>query len=537
MKAFTRQLAYQPGIQLNPIQDRTDGSVLGVFDQTAAIIGRFQRGRIDKPFRVNRGTLRTMLGKPQSITLSLLNEAYSHVYEALQRGAREVVVQRLSVPAAVTSWVVFTSAAVSTFAVAATPPGGAHTFAVRHLGCHSDGIIVRVNAEALSVAGVPTSNPLITVVIADADGNELYRIKGSLTAGSVDEFEQSNYLPDVSALYTDELVWSIPTGGTIAPTHNGYGKDATGYLRFATSPVLIAFTDGGSGYGTDDYDRATTALRDSQEDYGYIMGGGTRAIALITRLADLAYETNRQFVFDIPGELTPAAAITFAGSLGFGALGKDHYPQAYWAPLMSLDPANGNSVVWGTSGAQVGMRCARNAVKNAYGLAAKNSPIAMKNGILQRPLAKQMQSLSEQQLSDLALARINPVTYTVLNSGGVYCFTDSLTCAATLLSYRKLVSVAEMSAHIDESVARYGRELLQLPQKVSIDRMNAYLERLFSYALASGWLVESTEDPDLPPYAFEVMRDPNQPADRLMVRYWLHYDGVTRQIEIQQSIV
>lgn len=537
MRAFTRQLAFQPGIQLNPIQDRTDGATLGVFDQTAAIIGRFARGRIDKPFRVNRGTLRTLLGKPQSITLSLLNEAYSHVYEALQRGAREVVVQRLTVPAAAISWVVFTSAATSTFTVAATVPGTAHTFALRHLGCHNDGIIVRVHADAFSVAGTPTANPIITVQVLDVDGNELHRIKGSLTAGSVDEFGQSNYLPDVSALYTDELVWSIPTGGSIATTHNGYGKDASGYDKYATSAVQIVFSEGGTGYGTVDYDRAITALRDCQEDYGYIMGGGTRAVALITRLADLAYETNRQFVFDVPGELTPAAAITFVSSLGFGALGKDHYPQAYWAPLISLDPANGNATIWGTSGAQVGMRCARNAVKNAYGLAEKNRPIAMKSGVLQRPLTKQVQALSEQQLSDLAEAKINPVIYTVFNGGGVFCFTDSLTCALTVLSYRKLVSVAEMSAHIDESVARYGRELLQLPQKVSIERMNAYLERLFGFALASGWLVENTEDPDIPPYAYEVKRDPNQPVDRLHVRYWLHYDGVTRQIEIQQSIV
>lgn len=537
MRAFTRQLAFQPGIQLNPIQDRTDGSTLGVFDQTASIIGRFQRGRIDKPFRVNRGTLRTLLGKPQSITLSLLNEAYSHVYEALQRGAREVVVQRLSVTAAATSWVVFVSGATSTYSVAATVPGTAHTFAVKHLGCHNDGIIVRVNAETLLVTGVATANPIVTVMVMDADGNELHSIKGSLTAGSVDEFGQSNYLPDVSALYTDDLVWSIPVGSSIAPAHDGYGKDSNGYSKFATSSIQIAFTEGGTGYGTPDYDRAITALRDCQEDYGYIMGGGTRAVALITRLADLAYETNRQFVFDVPGELTPAAAASFVSSLGFGALGKDHYPQAYWAPLISFDPANGNAVIWGTSGAQVGMRCARNAIKNSYGFAEKNRPIAMKAGVLQRPLTKQIQALSEQQLSDLAEAKINPVIYTVFNGGGIFCFTDSLTCALTTLSYRKLVSVAEMSAHIDESVARYGRELLQLPQKTSIERMEAYLERLFSYALASAWLVENTEDPDIPPYAYEVKRDPNQPVDRLLVRYWLHYDGVTRQIEIQQSIV
>lgn len=534
-RAFTRQLGSQPGVQLNPIKDRTDGALLGVFDQTAALVGRFTRGRIDKPFRVSRATLKSLLGNPASISISLLNEAYVHAYEALQRGAREILVSRLSVPGAAISFATFTSGATSAFAVAAAASATA-TFSVQHLGCHNDGIILKVHADTLTSSGLPVDNPMVTVKVYTADGIELHVIKGSLTEGSTDEFGQSNYLPDISARLTDTLVWSIPVGATIATTHDCYGKDSLGADKYATSAALVTFAEGGTAYVSTDYDRSVLALKNPQEDFGYIMGGGTRAVALITKLADLAYETNRQFVFDVPGDLTVAGAIAFVQSLGFGTLGRDHYPQAYFAPLKSMDPANGNKVVFGTSGAQIGYRCARNAVTNAYGLAAKNQPIAGINGNLGRSSVTQVLSLSEQDLSDLADAKINPVIYQTFSGGGLFVFSDSLTCANTTLSYRKLVSVAEMSAHIDESVARYARECLHLPMQASIDRMSAYLRKFFGYCQASGWLVEST-DSETPPYAFTVARDAVQTADRMNIEYWLHYDGVARQVHIQQSIV
>lgn len=94
MAMFERQIGEQSGIQLNPTVDRTDG-VAGLGDQTAAIVGSFNRGRIDKPFWVDAQTLRARLGAAVSLNKSLLNEAYLHVYEALQNGAQQVLVSRL----------------------------------------------------------------------------------------------------------------------------------------------------------------------------------------------------------------------------------------------------------------------------------------------------------------------------------------------------------------------------------------------------------------------------------------------------------
>jgi hypothetical protein len=534
-RPFVRQLGSQPGVQLNPIRDRTDAGGLGVFDQTVAVIGRFTRGRIDKPFRVNRSNLALLLGQSASISLNLLNEARVQCEEALQRGARELVVQRLSIDGAAISWLNFTSGATSSFAASPTAPVSG-TFGVKHLGCHNDGIVVRVHADTKLVSGTPAPNDMVTVKVLDAQGVELFSVKGSLTAGSVDEFNQSNYLPDVASSLTDLLEWAIPTGASIDPSHDGYGKTSTGADKYATSAVTVTFAEGGTGYIGTDYDRAIAALRDSQQDFGYIISGGSRAVLLLTKLADLAFETNRQFLFDVPGELTVAGAIAFVQSLGFGGVGRDHYPQAYWAPLKALDPANGNRAIFGASGAQAGFRCARNALTNAYGLAPKNTPVAGINGALGRSQVTQLVSLSQQNLSDLADARINPVMYQTFSAGGEFYFADAITCANTVRSYRKLVSVAEMSAHIDESVARFGRECLMLPMEESIQRMSDYLERLFGFAVASAWLVQP-EDPETPPFAFEVNRNPASPADGMQVTYRLHYDGVARQVIVQQSIV
>ena len=95
MGMFDRQIGEQSGIQLNPTVDRTDG-VAGFGDQTAATVGSFTRGLINgKPFWVDAHTLRARLGAPVSLNKSLLNEAYLHIYEALQNGAQQVLVSRL----------------------------------------------------------------------------------------------------------------------------------------------------------------------------------------------------------------------------------------------------------------------------------------------------------------------------------------------------------------------------------------------------------------------------------------------------------
>lgn len=98
-RAFVRQLGQQPGVQLNPLLDNTDGVDAGGADQVAAMVARLTRGRIDRPIRVTRGTFLAKTGAPAPMRVSALNEARIQMAEALDNGASEMVVMRI-VPAA-----------------------------------------------------------------------------------------------------------------------------------------------------------------------------------------------------------------------------------------------------------------------------------------------------------------------------------------------------------------------------------------------------------------------------------------------------
>lgn len=536
MRAFTRQLGAQSGIQLNPIRDGAFGLSPGNFDQIFAIVGRFKRGPIHRPFLLDKSNFKKTLGPSDSISVNALNEAQVQVREALDNGGYRALIQRLSVPTAVTSWINFTSSATSTFVVSPTAPTGAYTLGIKHMGCHNDGIKVSVHSAQKTVAGVAAANDEVTIRIQDAQGADLYYLTGSLSATALDDNGMSYFIGDVATRETgDMLQVTVGSVNTIATTHDSYGRDTAGVDKWAASAILIAFTEGGTAYTNTEYDAAVTMLRNATDDFGYIISGGSTAIALLSKLNDLAYQTNRQFIFDVPGNLSPSAAITWVNSLGIGAAGKDHYPQAYWAPLRGDDPLNGNSVIFGTGGVQVGYRCERNSHTNSYGVAPKNYPIAGKDYIVPRTRITQIYKPSENEMSDLADAHINYVGYEIYNGGGRYVFTDSLTMAQSGISYRRLISVAEMSSSLDELVARFGRECLQLPMDEAIRRMKSFCDRTFSRAEASGWIVPSV-GMNGKSFQYSVTKNVAAPAERMDVEYWLQYDGVNRVIHIQQTL-
>lgn len=533
----TRQLGAQAGIQLNPLRDNTDGIGPDGSDQVAAIFGRFKRGRIDAPFKVNRGNLRSKLGASESIRISALNEAYVHAYEMVNSGTYELVVNRLAPAAAINKWAVFNNAAnVSAFTVSADEPSADYIFAVKHLECFNDGIKIEVNAERVqNASGVAVPSKIITLRLREPNGNLLFEFKGSLDPQATDEFGQDAFIGSKIAAQTDLVAIKVAADVEIPVSADCYGRAASGAEKLATTgdAPLVLFVENGSGYTNEDYDRIIAQLENSTMDFGYIAGGGSQSVALLSKLAALSVRANRQFAFDVPGELDPVAAATFINQLSLDS----HYHQAYWTPLETDDPLNGGKAVIGTSGFNIGRRCARNAQTNSYGLAPKNFPIAGKEWPLVRTGIKQLYTPSEYELNDLALAKINPVVYERYNGGGRYVFLDSLTTAKTMVSYRKLISVAEMSSSIDDMVAKYGKEILQLPMDIAIKRMTDYLEFLFNAARASGWLVASQEEAlGDKGWAFTIERNKVRPADRMDVGYSLHYDGVVRAIFITQTL-
>lgn len=530
---FTRQLGARSGIQLNPLADNTERFVGGNANQVVALAGRFERGRIDKAFRVNSGNLFRLLGQPASTTISRLNETMVHLYEAFQNGAYEAVVYRLNVAGAALSFMVCQDNASAGSVWSVVPaPVAPYLFTIKHLECFNEGITAQVNAKAAYLADnvTLTASKIVTVRLKEkGTGAVLYEFTGSLDPAAKDEFGQSFYLPNIVAAQTDNVEIVVGSTGSVATTSAFYGKDANGVDKFVSAD-LVYFTESGTGYTNTDYDRAITALRYTEYDFGHLLGGGSRSTALLSKLIALGVAINKQVLWDVPGEYSPAAAIAFYNGLQIDT----HYSQDYWAPQLSDDPLNGGKDYLGTSAINAGKRCARNARTDANGVPPKNWVIAGKDHPLARTGIIQKYTPTEQELDDLAKARINPVLYTRYNAGGKYVFTDSLTGAKSE-GDRKLIAVADMSSQVDDWVTAYGQECLQLPMATAVARMEAFLQSLFEALEAAKWLMPSK---DLGGRAFMATVKPNaqRPSDRLDVSYWLHYDGTARAIYAQQTL-
>lgn len=615
---FVRQLGSEAGVQLNPLRDNSEIPASGNGDQVFAVMMRSTRGRIDKPFKVDRGNVKRKLGNGEQIRVSALNEAWVHVVEALNSGAYEAVVQRLVTSAAILKWGVITATTdTPVFATSHTPavltavvnagaissvtvvsggkdyagtetitvggpgtgavltpvftngvitsvtvttpgtgyttapaltclptaaaPVGTYLVAVKHLECFNDGIKLEIRADEKKSGGSAIANDKLTLRIKDKDGLLLYEFTGSLDPLAKDDFGGSAYLPDVAAAITDAVIVSVGVTGAsadIEPTSDAYGYDSNGKEKWAKSSVLTCFIEGGTSYSNDDYSAARIKLNDTVYDYSYISSGGSKSATLLGELAQLAFDTNRQLRFDVPGDLGIDAAIAFVEQLNMGASQTPHLIHAFWSPIKSSDPTGINpNGYFGVATLNIAYACLRNAQVNARGFAPKNYPIAGKEWPVRRNGMSQAYTPSGQELNALAKAKINPVLWEVYSGGGRFVFRDSLTSALVESSLKKLIAVADMSVSIDDAVTRYGKDVLQLPMQVAINRMNNYLIKLFEGAEASEWLVPSNS-PDMEGKAWRFDVHPNEirPYDSMDVSYWLRYDGTVRQVFVTQTL-
>ncbi len=538
-RAFVRQLGAQPGVQLNPLADATDGVAPDQSDQIFAVVARMTRGRIDRPFLVNRGNFLARTGPAESIRTNALNEAKLQAYEALQNGALGCVVERLVPAAAAKSYAVVNfsgtpvgSATVTAFSVSSTAPTSNYSLYLMHHGCFNDGIKVGIHADSTPIGGTAVANKMLTLRVWDSNDVLLHEFYGSLNAGDKDDSGQSIFLPDVAARLTQEVDIAVAATQTVATGSDAYGRGTDGTDKWAKSSVLNCFSEGGTTYATTDYDAAINGLKNSNTSFGYVISGGTQVTALLGKLAAMAIEINVPLKIDLAGTLTPSAAITLMQSLALDS----HLVHVNWAPVESDDPLNGGRQTFGTGGLQAGYSCSRNARINAKGFAPKNAPVAGKAWPLNRTGMRQTYFPTEQELSDLARSQINPVVYEQYNGGGRFVFTDCLTSSKSLVSYKKLQTVAEMSQTLDNWVTMYAKELTQLPMRQFIKRMNDFMDILLNGAATSEWLVPSKNLANNAPFAFTVAASDVRPADLALINYWTSFDGVARQVIVQQTL-
>ncbi|MCP5245679.1 MAG: hypothetical protein H6937_06950 [Burkholderiales bacterium] len=543
-QAFVRQLGEEPGVQLNPLRDESEYFAFGNADLNFGIMMRATRGRIDKPFKVDRGNVRVKLGKGEQMRVSALNEAWVHVVEALNNGAYEAVVQRLVTTSAEIKWAlveVDTGTQAITYSVSDTEPVAPYFLSIKHLGCFNDGIKVRYRADEKKVGGVAQVNDEITLQILDSDDVLIFEFFGSLDINAKDDYGNSLYLPDVVASFTDELEVSVGVTGanaTVATTSVAYGYDTGGQEKWSESATLVCFDEGGTGYVTEDYSLARVKLENTPHEYQYIASGGSQSPALLGQLAQLAYDTNRQLRYDVPGNLGVDAAVAFVEQLNFGASQTSHLIHGFWSPIRCDDPTGINPKGYlGVATLNIAYGCGRNSQRNARGFAPKNYPIAGRNWPIRRARMTQETNPSRQQRNTLAKFKINPVLWDQFSGGGRFVFTDSLTSALVLSSLKKLIAVADMSAEVDDSITRFGKDVLQLPMAIALKRLRNFLVDYFEGAQASGWLVQSNE-PEMEGrgWRFDIRPNAQRPLDRIDCSYWLRYDGTVRQIFVTQTL-
>lgn len=531
---FTRSLGSQPGYQMNQIQDTSGGFVESVNDQVFALAGRFTRGRIDKAFQVTSDSLSTLLGATASTSISRLNEAYVQAYEAFQYGAASGTIARLvPVASAVNLQMVAvldaTTGAV-TWSVPETLPSE-YLLAITHLECFNDGVTVEIWApEVTDDDGNQVATQVVRIRLLDVSTDEeLYSFTGSLDETALDDYGNSYYLPDIVTGLTDAVEIDVGSTLTIPITSDCYGEDDDGASNLVEAD-LSYFTEGGTTYVTSDYTSSINQLRYSAYDWEYLISGGSENLTLIAKMATMCLATNRQFRVDVPGRFTPAEAITWASSLNQDTI----YGMLQWAPLWATDPVNGGKAYLGTSGIKVGYACARNANQDANGLAAKNYPIAGANYPVSRTGIVQKYTPTDSELSKMADAKINPVILKKYSAGSSYVFSDSLTMAKTT-GLTKLEAVVDMATWIDDQLAAYGNEVIQLPLAKAITKMVAFADTLLTAAETAGW-TNATAELGGRSYIFTATRNTNR-IDAFTNAYSVAYDGTARAIFSTQSIV
>lgn len=429
------------------------------------------------------------------------------------------------------------------WAVAETLPVTPYLVAVKHLGCFNDGIICQITSEENRVQGTNLPNDKVVLVVTDKIGVKLASYTGSLDPDSLNDYGESDYLPDVVATYTDEYEVHVGSSVTEIPINsNAYGNDVNGLAQWAKSDVLICFLENGTAYTTDDYVAARVKLRDTNYGYGYISSGGSQSPALLYQLKQLVYDVDRMLWFDVGTGLDPDSAISFFEQLNMvGDTNKSLLCQAFWTSFKSRCPEgiNGKTFI-GTATLAIAYACARNSMTNAYGYCVnKKSPVAGKDYPVNRQGMSQEYDCGNFVKDKLARAKINPVINESYSGGARYVFFDSLTCASVSNSKSMMSAVIDMTTDVQERITTYGKGLLQKDMDTVVDKMNDFLDKMRSELKASGWVTmpqagNPAKAKDY--FAYKVERSATQ-LDKVYVTIYPCYTPTMRQMEFTQVLV
>lgn len=530
---YKRQLVgQQSGVQVNMPIDRVERMLAEAGDQTFAVVGKFSRGRIDKPFLVSSSKINRYLGSAKSMRADAQNEAYVQIFEAFSTGAAAAVVSRLSSKQAINRWIVLNhgDAGVS---LSENMPSAENTdwlIALKMADCINDGVFVEFEqGDTLDE---------ITVTIKernlDSKGNEtgagevLYTFTGSTNPEAKDDVGNAYFLADVAAKFYGDWIDVVANGHSQANTI----LEADAIKQKAVKATVMPYTDNGI-LESEDYRKATLALGKTTLQYRYLMGWSSNQ-TMVSTLIEVAQKYNRIMMQEVSGNLSPEAAIAFKDTFQYDAQG-GMYCLWIWSPLRRNDSTGATGLYqFGTIGQKIGRACARNAVINEFGLPALNQPIAGKDFYILGVGLEQIYNPDDVELAMLAKARINPALYVTYHDGSGYVWDDSFS-GAKKNGISRLENAVEISYFLQEQVGKYARSLLQKPMETAISLMTRFVEDTLQACKASKWLIPSASL-NGKAYTYTIKPNERNPEDEMMVTINIAIDGVVRRIFISQNL-
>lgn len=402
-----------------------------------------------------------------------------------------------------------------------------------------DGYTVQVNFDAYNDAVITKDSIRLNIDIIDnVDGSTLYSISGAIEPSSVDESGNTRYIGDIAELFNDvfeiyEGVYPDNNKPSLENTLNA-STDVNGrpiYYELSITPTTIVNE---VPYGDSAYEYSHLKLMDTTEQFEYLMSVGTQSVGLIERLALISKERGVVFNLDVPSDLSIDDAVTWMGQFVFDPK-YDHLIRRLHCPQKARNMLTNGMSMWGSSGFYTGLHCARNAIKNGYGLPAMNAPIAGESARLTRTMMRQAVVVNDVAKRKLAKARIIPVIREVYETGNWVVFFDSLSGNSKDNSFLKLASVGEMSNYLDRRIATRAKTALQNPMPVAIEQMTTFIDALLEAAKTSGWL-QNSADLGGNAYEFSVTASIAEPQDVMVIVFDACYVGVNRKTTITQTV-
>lgn len=264
--AFTRQLGAESGVQLNPLRDNSEIPTQDNADQVFGIMMRSTRGRIDKPFKVDRGNVQQKLGQGEQIRVSALNEAWIHVVEALNNGAYEAVVQRLVTPSAAISYAVAYQGSGAVLGAVTVSGGKVTNIAVTN-GGSGYGVAPDITVTGLGTGCIATptvvAGVITAIVISDAPGGHSgYTVAPTVAIVDAPKFAVSATLPVIPYLFAVKHLECFNDGIKLELRAD---ELRSGGSNVANSKINLVIRD---SFGEAIYDFTGSLLSTAVDDYG-----------------------------------------------------------------------------------------------------------------------------------------------------------------------------------------------------------------------------------------------------------------------------